>query len=137
MKELKQTHLLVDVDETGAIDLGWSDQTLIADVTAFVLDEFTYPAPGYETPNLVGWKPLYARIWEGNYEEATFDLVFSQRGKLWFLSASHCSCHGYEECWTPQHVTLTWVQSKHCPLPAEAKAHIAKYAPRCGKQDSN
>lgn len=39
--------------------------------------------------------------WEG-----LLHVVYRRDGKLYWVTGSHCSCHGYEGQWSPQETTL-------------------------------
>ena len=50
---------------------------------------------------------IFAMNRGGGYEESC-TVVFVENGKLMYVSASHCSCYGYEGQWDPDEVT--WFQ---------------------------
>jgi hypothetical protein len=82
---------------------------------------------------------VYARYdsqsWSG---EAV--VLFVRGGRLWFVSATHCSCMGLEEQWKPERVTMvepmrewSYVKSEDVEWAERAMAYAVLSAPREGE----
>jgi hypothetical protein len=53
---------------------------------------------------LKGCKVILAKCDEGKWEGSA-EVLFLKKGVLYEVSASHCSCYGFEGMWDPQVVT--------------------------------
>lgn len=44
---------------------------------------------------------IYANYDNGGYDGQA-DVLFYDQGKFWYVTASHCSCYGLEDSWSPE-----------------------------------
>lgn len=67
------------------------------------------------SPDLVNkYEILIAHLTESDYEESSFFLLRDKEtGELFENNASHCSCAGFEDQFTPQATTITYLKSEH------------------------
>lgn len=64
-------------------------------------DDEEKPAPPVNPVPEVEPEYVYAHYWTGSYEGSA--LVVYKQGDQWFsVNASHCSCYGLEDQWTPE-----------------------------------
>ena len=67
---------------------------------------------------------LYANYDTPPYEGYAF-VIFLKDGKLYEVNASHCSCNGLEECWSPEETSAIALMSRP-NVPDAAKANLRK-----------
>lgn len=74
---------------------------------------------------LVGSEPeaVWAEYDQSSYEGSAL-IVFRRDGKWWHVHASHCSCNGLEDCWTPEEFD----PKDHFAALAQGKRLIAQYS---------
>lgn len=53
---------------------------------------------------------IYADYEYANYE-GDAAVVFADKGKLWLVTGSHCSCYGLENNWSPEEVTIDMLRT--------------------------
>lgn len=71
-------------------------------------DNFTCPEDVYNhfcVNPAPGEKILYAWYETPPYEGYA-EVLYTVNGKLYYVTGSHCSCHGLEDQWTPEEITL-------------------------------
>jgi len=58
-----------------------------------------------DVSELDGCDILFA-VYEGESYEGSALILFNKEGKLYEVNASHCSCNGLEEQWSPEETSL-------------------------------
>lgn len=56
-------------------------------------------------------KILFATYFRESYEGSSW-VLFEKDGKLFEISASHCSCYGLEQQWNPEEVSLKELENR-------------------------
>ena len=56
-----------------------------------------------EDPNKIeAPEELIFADYEGGGYDGQADVLFYDQGKFWYVTASHCSCYGLEDSWSPE-----------------------------------